>query len=198
MWAIKTHSDKLGKPQKGQPTTRFPKFSRAYLAGLMDGEGSISIYYRNIGQKHYFVPVVKIGMTYTELIQFLRGKYGGHLYWRKTQPYHKPLLTLALTGKKVLPILEDIYPFLIVKREQAKIVFEFFSGQMAQSEWHSQTMPAEEWARRKKLHQRIRMLNQRGISCREQVSGAAKAVCDVPTSGYKDETGEIGRNDLSE
>ena len=148
------------------------KLSRAYLAGLIDGEGSISIYRRNPGINGYtsiqpflFTPVFKIGMTgeiAKQIIVSIQEKYGGDFWIRDYENGYKPCAVLTIKGRKIMLFLKEIYPFLIVKKEQARIIFEFFSGEMTQKEWKSQEMPKSEYERRKALYEKIRTLNLKG------------------------------------
>ena len=144
------------------------KISRAYLAGLIDGEGSVSIYRRYSDQtikSFVFSPVFKIGMTGEisfEIIRFIQGKYGGDLWVRDYNNGYKPCMMLAIKGKKILPILKDIYPFLIVKKPQAQIVYEYFSGLLTQKSWKSPAMPESEYQRRSALYEKMKILNKKG------------------------------------
>lgn len=144
------------------------KISRAYLAGLIDGEGSLSIYRRNSNQTikpFTFSPVFKIGMTgksSAEIIRHIHQKYGGEIWIRDYDNGYKPCTMLAIRGKEVLNILKDIFPFLIVKKSQARIIYEYFSGSMSQKKWKSQIMPDHEYIRRMRLYELIRDLNKKG------------------------------------
>lgn len=141
------------------------KLSRAYLAGLVDGEGSIGIYRRKaetLTREVAFTPVFKIGMTgdiAKEIILQMRDKYGGDFWTRAYDHGYKPCHMLAIKGKKILKLLEDVYPHLLVKREQARIILEYFSGDMSQKKWGSQAMPDAEYQRRVVLYEKIKALN---------------------------------------
>lgn len=104
----------------------------AYLAGLIDGEGYLALLpARTAGLKQLsFEPVIKIGMTgATALViaQTLQEKYGGHINDRSklTTGGRKAYTYIAKSKKRVSLILEDILPYLIVKRDQALLLQEF-------------------------------------------------------------------------
>lgn len=102
---------------------------RAYLAGLFDGEGSISNMiavngpreYRHRGQRWSGV-VVQLSMTTPEPVKLLHAYYGGQLRpVIDKRPRCKPRMFWRTTGPGALLFLEEITPFLIVKRPHAEI-----------------------------------------------------------------------------
>lgn len=100
-----------------------------YLAGLIDGEGYIGIL--PVRSKEVrnpsFEPVIKIGMAGANslmALEMIREVYGGIVENRgnKTTKDRK-VFTYVLKGKKnLLNLINDINPYLIVKRPQAAII----------------------------------------------------------------------------
>ena len=98
----------------------------AYVAGIFDGEGSISISareshgYRTIG--------VSICVVNTKewLITFLKMQFGGYIYFRDTpESQHKNSWQWTKQGKKAVEFLELILPYLQLKRPQAELAIQF-------------------------------------------------------------------------
>lgn len=128
----------------------------SYLAGIMDGEGSIMLPHRGRG---YHVVTVSISNTYEPLIRLIHEREGGSFYTRSNQSiYSKPLYAWHLRGRATLPLLRRLHPFLIVKREQAGLAIEFLE---LPSGWGTKMLP-DTFARRAELVERCAELNKRG------------------------------------
>lgn len=104
----------------------------AYLAGLIDGEGYLGLIPsrgKDLVNKS-FEPVIKIGMTGELSYQYfmhLKKYYGGTVETRKKKTKGGRIaFTYVLKSKaKVLRLLKDIHPYLIVKRDQSELLKEF-------------------------------------------------------------------------
>ena len=108
------------------------KIEKAYLAGLFDGEGSISIVHQRSPRKdnpehRIHRLVVMIGMTDKPPIQKLYDAFKFGCFDEKPikSPNHKTIYRVTMCGKQGLKFLETLYPFLIVKKERAEIGMEF-------------------------------------------------------------------------
>lgn len=111
------------------------KLTAAYLAGFVDGEGYISLKrevhdYR--GEKViYFTAVLKVANTNKEIIEWCKASFGGWIYTRiwKNGENRKTGYIWQLTGKNLEPFLVMIYPYLRIKKEQAKLVLKKIKNQ---------------------------------------------------------------------
>ena len=103
------------------------KISPEYIAGFIDGEAYLGIYLTP--NKKTYITAVKVAQTAQgyEVLEYLREIYGGHIDTRTSkQPNHQDSKTWVIKSKKgILKLLEDILPFLIVKREQAELMKEY-------------------------------------------------------------------------
>lgn len=115
----------------------------SYLAGLFDGEGSISIIFQKPRKKPYkyslkkpsrgrFQLCVHICNTYKpvilELVKFVKGKGytdNKNSNKRKGKSFHKTCYAWQTSNRNAKEFLEKIYPFLFIKKEQAKIAIDF-------------------------------------------------------------------------
>ena len=110
------------------------KLSLEYIAGLFDGEGYITVN----KNKKAFVPVVGIKMNGFNLLKKLNIEFGGYFYQREKY-INRPLTEWTLRGSfQVIPFLKKIEPFLIIKKEQAKLCLELcktYSIRNSQNKW---------------------------------------------------------------
>ena len=97
------------------------KVSFQYLAGLFDGEGSIGIYPHHRGRMSLRTQLVQNKNKNTfPLLQYLSKRYGGTLPPQKSVS-GKWKVNWQLSSERALLFLRDIYPYLVIKREQAAI-----------------------------------------------------------------------------
>ena len=103
----------------------------SYLAGLFDGEGCIFIAVNKPNPKfqtkspQHWLGVV-IGNTYLPLITWLKDNFSGHILKSdRFKVRHKPYWEWKLASNQAKNFLMLIYPYLRIKREQAKLAIEF-------------------------------------------------------------------------
>ena len=96
----------------------------AYVAGIVDGEGSITI--TTNAAKRTFCSFIYVSNTDIRLMDWLHATYGGSVYTLPNQgDNHKTAFRWALFGKKAGGFIECIRPYLKIKCEQADIVIAF-------------------------------------------------------------------------
>lgn len=93
----------------------------AYAAGILDGEGSIIISHTKY---QYAVLFVTVSNTHHGVIKWLHKNFGGSVYQNK-QPKRKLCYKWTLCSNQAVRFLEVIYPFLMIKKERAKIAIKF-------------------------------------------------------------------------
>lgn len=126
-----------------------------YIAGIIDGEGTIRI--------HKAKPYLKIGMVERIIPELLKESFGGSLQ-EECVPERRSIWRWQVSGRmSVYKILEEIVPYLIVKREQAISVMEFCK------DWHTpfsrqQGLSEQELQRREDAYQKLRKLNAVGAA----------------------------------
>jgi hypothetical protein len=103
-----------------------------YLAGLIDGEGYLGLLpVRNKETINpCFEPVIKIGMTGTsayELMNAIKERYTGNvqLAGRRSKGAREVYTIVIKSKKLVKALLLDIYPYLMVKKDQAQVLLDF-------------------------------------------------------------------------
>jgi len=159
---------KIAKITRGKlnPTTE----QIAYLAGVMDSDGCISIskaiktskLSNRIVNPRY---VLRITVTNTsmDLMWWLDENFGGGRRPKKrSKMIHKPTFDWIYDNGKAIEILELVRPYLVVKQRQADLGIEFIERwEYCKGGQGSQT-PAHEVQRREKCWQIMRLLNQLG------------------------------------
>lgn len=90
----------------------------AYIAGIMDGEGCIGLYFRP--ERRHIKPLIRIVNTNREIIDMLATEFGGYITITKADGIRKEKYTWSLTNlKSIQNFLSTIYSYLTIKRPQA-------------------------------------------------------------------------------
>ncbi len=112
------------KYETGAPKFRLTKTQAPYIAGFVDGEGCIDI--SNCG-KGYTYATVSIGNTHFETMEWLAKLTGVKVTeeCRRESMGKRRFWYVRLSGRRAAHLLRQIYPFLRVKREQARVVLDF-------------------------------------------------------------------------
>jgi hypothetical protein len=95
----------------------------AYTAGIIDGEGCIRL------QRKTFGLDVSVGNTDLNLLIWLKEVWGGKIYLngvRAKRPTgnNKPFFHWRICGAMAFPFLEQIVPFLVIKKDRAMKALE--------------------------------------------------------------------------
>lgn len=113
------------------PITLLTPVDLAYLAGLIDGDGSIFVMSGGPATRRSLYPVVCLVMTYEPVVRWFgetlaAGAVQIHGSSRAERPAHyKPQHRSMLTGKRARLLCEQLLPYLRVKHEQARLVTTF-------------------------------------------------------------------------
>jgi LAGLIDADG endonuclease len=126
-----------------------------YLAGIIDGEGCITI---GAGKKETCInynALLLVQNTSEKLIDYLQSTFGGQKYLSKKETSTTRTAWMWRITKKahIEQILLAVLPYLIIKREQAKILLNYVRLE--------RTAPTE---LRKQAYEALRKLNSRGKS----------------------------------
>jgi hypothetical protein len=97
----------------------------AYLAGLVDGEGTISLSRRHANERRQLV--ISISSTELELVDWpVRATGVGKVTRKRTSSdKHAPSLTYSVSNRQALAVLEQIAPFLrTYKKLRARLALD--------------------------------------------------------------------------
>lgn len=101
----------------------------AYVAGIVDGEGSVDIYKVNTPahNSRYAMRLI-VGITEQWLPQFLKFNFGGSVNVRESNtPKHKDCWVWSVAAIKAAKVLRLILPYLQIKKPQAELALSFQS-----------------------------------------------------------------------
>lgn len=95
---------------------------KAYLAGLVDGEGTITV---QNGGKNLRMLVI-ITNTNLEILNFVKDRYGGFILKMTNDGTRKrDCFNWRLVSKGAINFIKDIYPYLIIKKKHADLAIMF-------------------------------------------------------------------------
>ena len=147
----------------------------AYLAGLLDGEGCFRIDrqltpgVKKQGCKNpRYNASISIHMTTREPLDFFRSIFPkGHMAYegvREKRPNQRPTYCWRARNREtVMEIIEKLLPYLLVKHNHAKILYEFCLGHVDGRNYKN-GMPEHELQRREELYQKVKKLNAVGAA----------------------------------
>lgn len=137
----------------------------AYLAGIIDGEGSIMLWRSKIDPKRrgQFNLRVNVSNTSKALIEWLYNNFGGRFHEmnspsRVKNTHWKKQYIWEVNRPDMLKFLNDIHEFLVIKREHCEIAIKFrqtFSKR-------ERNLTEETFNIRLKLYEKMIHLNSRG------------------------------------
>lgn len=136
-----------------------------YLAGIIDGEGTITINgwkWRTCAG----VPRMEVTNTDERLTDWLEGTFGGHITPDDNgNPNHKRRYIWYLNGKQTVILCQILIPYLKIKKEQAVLVAEFYTKRRLRERREDGTwkrLTEEERQRRQVIAEQIFELNKKG------------------------------------
>ena len=146
------------------------KLTAAYVAGLVDGEGSLGIQ----KEDRKYQARIRVCMTDEFIIKWLYESFGGYF---STRTFNNDKWKTAYewdihSNRLVKPFLDKIYPYLRVKKKQAEVIKEFqrtfnnsFKKVKNKSEYHNGhhlELKDETIKKRYNLYLQIKELNKKG------------------------------------
>lgn len=143
--------------------------SAKYVAGFIDGEGSLMITKARVAncRSPQYRPRVSVANTNRSVLAVIQRSYGGIL---ARQPARKPswndAYQLIWTDGRIEPLLSAVGRHLRIKAKQARILIEFIRHQRtdkrARKGRRNFSLSAEALAFRESLRGRIKKLNRKG------------------------------------
>lgn len=131
---------------------------KRYLAGILDGEGSIEIH-RAKGRSR--VPYnynvrVRISNTNRGLLCLVQPEYGG-VIGKRSRPGRRVDYLLEISSRNAIRLLKDTLPFLIVKRDQAALALKLPRVAVGQK------MSPDIQQKQQDIYKRMQLLNKKGF-----------------------------------
>lgn len=138
----------------------------AYLAGLVDGEGTIGLRHKfTKGSKpHQFHPALKIANTNLGLLRTVVEMSGNGIIFVRRRPIgQKFCYDYSLCANQIRHVLPQIVPYLVAKKRQADLVLEFLSMIRTYFGANEKDIP-----RILEIKEELSVLNQRGTLEQEE------------------------------
>lgn len=150
--------------------------AKAYLAGIIDGEGCIAFRANHkvkSGDKIYHEDDIRVTLVLTSeyLLQKIArivpyGTGNVALNKRRLPDRHKQSYRLVWTASSACNLLDDILPWLILKRGHAKILLDYYA--LKKSVQHLRSGPGNAYPENikikgKDVEMKSRLLNKRGV-----------------------------------
>ena len=99
----------------------------AYLAGIVDGEGTIWLAKRS--DRPSLKPTIKVNMTERAVLDLLQKTFGGTVRLRpRAKPHYKDQWIWGVTNNMARKCIESLLPHLIVKRASALDVLGYMNA----------------------------------------------------------------------
>jgi len=94
----------------------------AYLAGIIDGEGCVSIAKNTRRGRNYYSLRINVSNNSIDLMQWLEDTFGDVVRTSYHRWYdRRDLYDWTASGNQAQVLLELVLPFLIIKKDQAKL-----------------------------------------------------------------------------
>ena len=141
----------------------------AYMAGLMDGEGTFFIGNYSNTKNGFFQTVLKITSTDKSMIEWVYTTFGGWMSEYTSKQRAKdckcPVFTWSCTGDRLTHICEIMLPYLTAKKDQSLILIqmrETYNGsEYVKGKQGVQKLPASILNRRLELMKKLQSLHCR-------------------------------------
>ena len=144
---------------------------KAYIAGLVDGEGCITIakrkngqYKKGKGKPWYYQATVVVSNTDKRIVDFVTSRYGGWITKPKLQENRKQVYNWFVSAEERKRFLQDILQYLVIKKRQAEIILSF--PNYVDRGWGGKVSVGrsqEEFEKQRDFWFEIKKLNSRGV-----------------------------------
>lgn len=135
----------------------------SYLAGIIDGEGSLCIDLQSANGKcrkhNYYAIRLSIVNTNEDLMKWLVATFQGNYYAQTKYEGRKQCYTYRLFSNKLLDVVKACHPFFIIKKAQADLMIQFRETVLGKTCWN---IPKEILEFRHQLYLKSRELNRSG------------------------------------
>jgi hypothetical protein len=101
----------------------------AYIAGIIDGEGTITLCRNTTKTSCRFTPRIVISNSSMILIEWLRNRLkttSPSVVKRHTWNPNKPVYVISVLSYRVVGIVRRIQQYLVIKEKQAQIILDFW------------------------------------------------------------------------
>lgn len=139
-----------------------------YAAGILDGEGCISINKYSPPKPSLsprYTPLVFVGNTQRPLVEWFLRRFGGTIQTRPGNARHRDCFIWVLPGPRSRAFVGMLRPYLMLKGAQADVLLDYYAHLVSFKGGSNKRQPRiqpEELARREALYRQIKALNKTG------------------------------------
>lgn len=136
-----------------------------YIAGIIDGEGTITIKrQKNKLAKRgiSFIPFISCGQTIKgkKVIYLLKKYFGGSIYSWKQKNNRLDTISWSIVGRDVEKCVKKLYPLLLLKKKQAKVVLDYYK--YFKNIKHGSHLTDKQFYKKQDFFYKMRKLNVKG------------------------------------
>jgi hypothetical protein len=142
---------------------------RAYIAGVVDGEGCISLSKTRVKRKTFpfytytYHLSLSIGNTNKEIIEYINNVYPSNIYLQAQCGWKKRAYIWKISDTKLVPFLKKIERYLIIKKKQCVLAKQYFNSITKNKiKGFHQMLDEGEVSKREKFYQKFKLLNKKG------------------------------------
>ncbi|MEW5758266.1 MAG: hypothetical protein AB1755_02170 [Candidatus Omnitrophota bacterium] len=137
-----------GKPLK--------EVEKAYLAGIVDGEGTVTLMRHHRNETH--TPYVSVANNNLKLLKWIKIKIGGVVISKKKRmSHHNNSYAWYVCQNRAIDFLNEIKRYLIIKKPQADLITEKYKSVTNRAGKYTKAL----LNKKMRLVAKIRKLNQR-------------------------------------
>jgi hypothetical protein len=156
---------KVKKPRK------LPVKDKAYIAGIIDGEGCVAIHRRSGRGCKYgysFYGVVRVSNTNLALLKWLQEVTGlGAVVESQVTGNRRRQWEWKVHSQQAYGLLKVLYPYLQVKKENADVLMSFLKfrreSEPVVRKLGGKGIPYNLWRTQKSFYTKMKKLNSRGL-----------------------------------
>jgi hypothetical protein len=154
----------------------------AYLAGLIDGEGSFVIQKTSVDKiaksskclSPKYLAYFCIGMVDKEPLDLIQETIGAGKVYEERVPERRSIWRIRFAGRlSLMPFVENLLPYLIVKKKQAELMLDFCKN------WES---PVNENGRRAKVSEKELQRREEAYLTMRKLNAVGAAATTNPRS----------------
>ena len=142
-----------------------------YMAGLLDGEGSVSIkkYTSPRGHNWYYAIEIQIYNNHRPVLEWIQLRFPGEVFSRKARANknQKPSFVWRAWGQNAAGILRFLKPHLVIKSQHADAALSLYdiprTPKAIRGKVGRPRTPPEVSEQRERLFRALRALNRRGL-----------------------------------
>lgn len=158
----------------GDVTVLLTKEQAAYIAGIIDGEGSISLVqsFAKRTNGRYVYPLVRVANTAQSLVDWLLDVvgFGSMQYVTRSNEKCKPVWHVSWAASEAIQVLREVEPYLVIKKDRARIAIDLWGAnekaKIDAGGYFGNGHPLPEWLVKYRLEafEQVKALNARGVA----------------------------------